>query len=731
MIKQFARLYIFLSCLYSTYATADELLPKQPPTITSIHDKFKQSVNSPPDSLASPQPNAFPISTSTTHTNTTRTSPGGAPPKRMWNLRQANIRSVIQAVAQATHKNFIIDPRVQGKVSIISTKAVTPDELYQIFLSMLQVSGFAALPSGKAIKIVPNIDARTLASPDAGMSPTRGDEIVVQVVPVTYVSAEQLVPILRPLMPQWSNVSAYGPSNMLILSGRASNIKRLCNIIRQVDSSSNSTIDVITLKHALAMDVVTTLKALLETQKSPSYQQHATIAADDKSNTLLVSGPKTERLRIRLLASQLDKKTAYANDYTDVVYLKFLKAQDLIPILAGVARANFSGEVGTTIGTTTHVALDRSTPSNTGDDTSPKGTAGVGEGGLTPNSAALSANTQASHDAIEGSSKPKVQLIAEPNTNAIILNAPQALMRTLRSIIAKLDVRPAQVLVEAMIAEIDEKNVNQLGLEWGMLTTSKDGQKFNPGFAIIHSHVTLSDFQSRLYALVTQQKANILSTPSVVVLDNRQAKILVGQQVSIQDSTYPNNGSGGGVANPYTTFTRQNVALHLYVRPQISQGDNIQLQIDQGNDTLPNEDTALSGRPVINTSSIQTAVLVHSGDILVLGGLVQSGRRQEGNKLPILGDIPGLGEFFQYNARSKTKKVLMVFIRPIIMNDDRSNIHVTGSKYSSIRETQLQWERAQPYDKDYKEMVVKPLGPQIKLPQPFKKLATKPPHTST
>lgn len=651
-------------------------------------------------------------------------SPPPEQSKRLWNLRQANIRSVIQAVSKITGKNFLIDPRVQGKVSIVSSKAVGADELYPIFLSMLQVSGFAAIPSGDVIKIVPNIDARSIGGfPSSDEAHPAGDDMIVQVVAVKYVSAEQLVPVIRPLMPQWSNVSAYGPSNMLILSGRADNIQRLASIINQVDSSSSNGIDIVSLRYALAMDVVATVKALTDNQKTRGYQQTATIAADDKSNTILLSGPKAERLRVRLIIDQLDKKSSANNANTEVIYLRYLKAQDILPILSGVAKANFSGSVGTTVGTITTTPLDTSTPSTAGSDSSSSSSSSTSQdASSSSNNSAIATNTQASSDSSEGNSKPKVQLIADPNTNSIILSAPQTLMRTFKTIIAKLDTRPAQILVEALITEIDESDVSRLGLEWGMLTpgTGTNSASFSPGFAIISSTMQLKDFQAQLTALVTSQKANILSTPSVVVLDNRQAKILVGKEISIQDSSYPGNSGGGGQLNPYNTFTRKNVALHLYVRPQISQGNSIQLQIDHGNDTLPNDETATNGRPVVNKSSIQTSVLVNSGDVLVLGGLVQHGRQLAGTKLPILGDIPGVGQLFQKNAHGKAKKVLMVFIRPIIMKNNRTDLQVSGSKYFDLRQQQLEWMRDyQPYDPQNKEMIMPSVTRSARLAKPF------------
>ncbi len=647
--------------------------------------------------------------------------PINTPNTRLWNLQQADIRSVIHEIAKETGKNFVIDPRVQGKISITSGHPIDAKALYQVFLSILQVSGFAAIPNGDVIKVVPNMDARTLGG-GALFAAANGDDMTTDVIKLHFVPAEQLVPVLRPLMPQWSSVSAYGPSNTLIISGRASNIKRLHQIIQQVDDSDANGIDVIPLHYALAMDVASTLKSLLETRtQGRNYQRQATtIAADDKSNTILVSGSKEDRLRIRILISKIDKEDSYGSGNTEIVYLRYLRAQDLVPILSGIAKANFSGTVGMTIGTITQPHLDTSLPSNTDNNTTDSdSSSSQSQQSSSFDASNVAANTKASTNSREGDKKPKVELIAEPNTNAVIISAPRSVMRTLRRVIAKLDARPAQLLVEALITEIDEKVINQLGLEWGTVTTDSQGNSsFNQGFAIINSKTNLGQFQAQLYALVTSQKANILSTPSVVVLDNHQAKILIGKEVSIQDSNYPGNAGGAGTTNPYNTFTRQKVALHLYVRPQISQGESVQLQIDQGNDTLADPTDATSGRPVINTSNINTSVLVNSGDILVLGGLIQNGLQKSGNKIPILGDIPGVGEIFKRNQNTRDKKVLMVFIRPIIISNPKSSIQVTGDKYNRVRGEQLEWFQKERYNPEYNKMVL-PRFKDIDLPKPF------------
>lgn len=693
-------------------------------TARALKEKLSQKTEKQLNQISKNQTSALEVSQPPKHLEQPQTAPSGS---KLWNLRNADIRAVIAEVSRITGKNFVIDPRVQGKVSIVSSTPLSNRELYQVFLSVLQVSGYAAIPNGEIIKIIPNIDAKT-QSPDllSGMkTPPRGDDMMVAVVPVHYVPSEQLVPVLRPLMPQWSSVSAYAPSNMLILSGRANNIKSLAEIIRQVDSSNANGIDMVRLQHALAMDVANTLKDLVKTQPGIGSRTQITIAADDRSNSILVSGSKTDRIRLRMLILKLDRESSTGvNSNTQVVYLNYLRAEDLVPILAGIAQANFSGNVGTTIGTITRPALDSTNPASSLANTSADGQSSASNlsppTSAPPSSSAATANTTSASTQNEGSTKPTVQIIGEPNTNSIILNAPASIIRILKTVISQLDIKPAQLLIEALVAEVDQKDVNNLGIEWGSNQQTGNPKDFRPGFAIINSKTRIDDFQAQIYALAREQKANILSTPSVVVLDNRQAKILIGKQVSVATTSYPNNAGGTTTASPFTTFDRVNVALHLYVRPQITRGQGIQLQIDQGNDTLdPASTTDSTTNPTFNISSIVTSVQVESGDIVVLGGLTQDSLGNDNNKIPILGDIPGVGRLFQRNIRNRDKRVLMVFIKPIILRNERDNLHITGEKYNDVRQYQLDWLRSQEaFEQTDDETVLPPLT-QGNLPVPF------------
>jgi len=504
---------------------------------------------------------------------------------------------------------------------------------------------------------------------------------------------------------------------MLILSGRASNIEQMTEIIRQVDTSSADGIDMIPLRHALAMDVVNTLKDLVRTKPNTPSSQAITLAADDRSNSILLSGSKTERLRLRLLIARLDRERPNSGDEnTKVVYLNYMRAEDLVPILAGIAQASFSGIVGTTIGTITRSTLDSTNPEagvvNISSANASGDTVGLGASGGSVIS------TQ-----IEGGSKPTVQIIAEPNTNSVIINAPPMLIKTLRTVITQLDIKPAQLLIEAMVTEINETDFKSLGLEWGSL--NQDGQSsssFRPGFAVLNSQSSIKDFQAQIYALARERKANILSTPSVVVLDNRQAKIVIGKQVSVATSQYPNNAGGTTTASPFTTYDRMNVALHLYVRPQITRGQGIQMQIDQGNDTLDPLATGDSNTiPTFNISAIVTSVHVESGDMVVLGGLTQESLGSDKLGVPILGDIPGLGRFFQHNITNREKKILMVFIRPVILRTEANTLQVSGAKYNDARLEQLDISRAQEsFNRHDKDTVLPALNNAV-LPRPFEK----------
>ncbi len=612
---------------------------------------------------------------------------------QLWNLQDADILSVINEVALETGKNFVVDPRVSGKISLISSKPIKPDEVYSLFLSVLELLGYSAIPSGNVVKIVPNIESSEFATRVAtAQAPGKGDEVVVRVIQLENVSANQLIPVIRPMLPQWSNVSSYTPGNTLILLGRAANLQRIANVIRSVDKASDSNIDVVTLRQASASQMATVLSNLQNNARMGGDAAQVSIAADERSNSILLSGNKFSRLRMRLLISQLDAPASSVQGNTEVVYLRYLKAKELAPLLGKIAENILkSGSTSTT-------------PSNTAPST------------FSPNSAnAAKSKNQAPENA--------TNIQAELGTNALIITAPPALMRSLKNIIAKLDLRPAQVMVEAIFVEIDEGDIKNLGIQWGGRTTNADISAVSAtGFASLGlgsvGIIPGGQIQAILAILQNQTGANILSTPSIVVLDNHKATLAVGQKVPEQTGSYATTG-GNSTVSPFNTTNYADVVLKLIVTPQINLGNAVRLGISLTNDTLQNPSNP-GPTPTINTNQIQNSVLVNSKDILVIGGLISNNIIDQTQKVPILGDIPGLGLLFTQKSRNLQKKNLMIFIKPTILYNSDDATSITNTKYDLIRNAQINWPEDLSSEGKQKALNVLPLWKNnVQLPKPF------------
>lgn len=624
-------------------------------------------------------------------------------PTYLWNLQDADILSVINEVSQETGRNFVVDPRVSGKITLISSKPIHKEDSYQVFLSILELLGYSAIPSGKVTKIVPNMESGEMATRVAdNASPGRGDEVVVRVISLRNISASQLIPVLRPLLPQWSNVSAYTPGNVLILLGRAANLQRIMDIIIDVDRAANNNIEMIPLHHATASQVVNVLNNLQNAARSTGESPTVSIAADERSNSVLLSGPCPARIKMRVLIAQIDAPASSSLGNTEVIYLRYLQAKTLAPILAKIAQ-NILGKNDTSATASATV-------------TSPTGTSAT----TTKEETYNSSNIQ-----------------AEPNTNAIVITAPAGLMQALKSVIAKLDVRPAQVLVEAIIAEVSEANLKDLGIQWGTLVNSgassfPQGGTAPTDFPVLGGGgsgasgagivgiIPSMQIRAVLSILENTNGVDILSTPSVVVLDNQEATISVGQQVPEQSGQYATTGGGNGAINPFTTINNKDVLLKLVVTPQINLGSAVRLKINLNNDSLANPNNP-SLTPTINKSQIKNTVLVNNCDILVLGGLIRNATNETTNKVPILGDVPLVGNLFKQTTRTQEKKNLMVFIKPIIMHNGEENNIISSNKYEYTRQQQMT------FSEDLEKIGKIPLqtvmpgwgGPHRELPQPF------------
>ncbi len=586
------------------------------------------------------------------------------------NLKDANISAVIGTISEITGKNFIVDPRVKGKVTIISSRPMEKDEIYQVFLSVLDVHGFAAIPSGSVIKIVPDASAKQDALPVADdKRPGHGDEVVTRVIELSHVSASQLVPILRPLVPQQGHLAAYVPSNILIISDRAANIQRLLAIIRRIDVPSSNEIEIIRLEHASATEVVQVLNTLEQQNKSKKGATRGTpdapvLIADERTNSILVGGGKSGRLRLKTIISHLDTPLASEGN-TRVIYLRYAQAKDLVPVLTGVSASVEQQQKGKAAG--------------------------------------------------KAAQKLPVNIQADESTNALVITAPPDIFRSLQSVIKQLDVRRAQVLIESVIAEVSNNLSNELGVEWIVDGTQSNGTapvgvvNLGGGLVDIVGSVIAGQvpsvgqglsvgagrfednktrFAVLLRALEGDGNTNVLSTPTLVTLDNEEAEIVVGQEVPFVTGSFTTTGTASNPTNPFQTIQRKNVGLTLKVKPQINEGNAIKLDIEQQVDSLNASSIAVD--LITNTRSIKTSVLVEDGQIIVLGGLISDNLKETVNKTPLLSNIPLLGGLFTRRSTTKDKTNMMVFIHPTIIRDAALARGLTSLKYDYMRARQLE-----------------------------------------
>ena len=696
-------------------------------------------------------------------------------PTQLWNLENADIRAVINQVADITGKNFIVDPDVRGEVTVVSAKPLTTDEVYPVFLSILQVLGYAAIPAADGmVKIVQeNSGLQMSALLDDEPGGSLGDELAVQVIELQYVASEQLVPILRPLVASHGYISNYAPANSLIISGRVSTIKHIASIVSRVDTFNDNDyeIEVIPIENAYAPDLLQTIQSLLDARSDRNEFNQIYLAADEASNTLLMSGNVEKRLTIRVLITQLDNRSPTGlTRETQVIRLKYLNANEAVPILASVARANF-GSVGTTLGQSPSLPTNRPGFNTTqtrnlglantfGNDPFLGGGLGGGFGsggfgnrvpfrdrvlsggsgfnnsgynsGFETTASSLNDNTSVS---VDSSGNEQVEIAAEPTTNSIVVTAPPDLIRTLRNVLTRIDVRPAQVLVEALIVEISETRMLQLGVDWqaGRPPTAPMGpQPESPsmpdlfdnaselaigslgGFGV--GFIRAGDIRLLIQALQTDADSHILSTPSLVVLDNQEAAISVGQTVAFPTGSIANSIDA---TNLVTTFNREDVALSLAVIPQINQGNSVTMQIFHENEVLDPlaPSTFFEGTqiPTTSKSEIQTSVIIEDGDILVLGGLISNQRQSARRATPFFSSIPLLGLLFQNNSNNIDRRNLMIFIRPSVMRNPDESVSITDNKYNYIRNQQISAEN----NLNTLAYVPAPWDAEIPLPAPF------------
>ncbi len=584
------------------------------------------------------------------------------------NLKDADIRALISTVSKFTGKNFIIDPRVKAKVTVISANTLTPEAVYEVFLSVLQVHGYAAVPTGSVIKIVPEVNAKQGPLPLSTSNESfPADELITKIVRLNHVPAAQLVPILRPLVPQQGHLAAYNPTNTLIITDHAGNIKRLLKIIAGVDRPDSDELEIIPLKHASASELVRILNSLNAGGSAKDASKKIKLAADDRTNSILVTGDRSSRLRMRATISYLDTPLEDGSGNTHVIYLKYAKAENLAKILTGLKEESKKS--------------------------------GASKVKAAPQK--ITTGSVISQNAI---------IQADEETNALIITADPNTVKNLRAVIRQLDIRRAQVLIEAIIAEITITNDKEIGVGLAVDGSNRDSGALPVGvsnFAGIGDLLTAAiggtavtsapsglsfaiggeggsgvRYGALLRALQTDQNTNILSTPNIVTLDNEEAELIVGQNLPFVTGSFTGTGSTDP-NNPFQTIERQDVGLTLKVTPQINEGDTVQLVIEQETSSVIPGTVELG--IATRKRSIKTSVLVDDGGILILGGLIQEEVTDTESKVPLLGDIPIIGFLFRSQSTTKSKANLMVFLRPSILRDHRDATFVTNEKYNYIR----------------------------------------------
>lgn len=583
------------------------------------------------------------------------------------NFKNADIHTFVNIIGQSTGKTILIDPDVKASISVRSHDVFNEEEYYQFFLSVLDLYGLSIITLDNGLlKVVQTEKVKhlpgTLASP---AHPGKGDELVTRVVPLENVPARALSPLLRQMTEGGAagNVVHYEPSNTLIIMGKASTVNRLLEVVKRVDLMGDEKEQIFPLKYASATDLANVLNDLSKENSKdarPATLQ-TRIVADKRSNALIVSGSDRARSRIAQLISRLDTQEQGQGN-TRVWYLKYAKADKLVEVLTGV---------------TQKIKDEKNSTANS---------AGSGKG---------------------------VSITADEQTNSLVITADQSFIYQLEPVIEKLDIRRAQVLVEAIIVEVQDGKGLNLGVQWA--NKNIGGQQFtqtglpifnaaqgvnefkrqggitseNPAYDLFSSYNGLAagffngDWGVLLTALSADNKNDILSTPSIVTLDNKEASFNVGQDVPVLSGSQTTSGD-----NIYSTVERKTVGTKLKVIPQINEGDSVLMEIEQEVSSIDTSTSSSSLGPTFNTRTIQNAVLVKSGETVVLGGLMDDASKQEVSKVPLLGDIPLIGQLFRYTSNEKSKRNLMVFIRPTIIRDDEVYRSASREKYSRFQTLQ-------------------------------------------
>lgn len=603
----------------------------------------------------------------------------------------ADIASVINTIGKATGKNFIIDPRVTGNMNINAPTPVSKEVAYEILLTALRVHGFAAVEERGVVKIIPEADAKTSGRVLPMGANAAGDRVVTQVIPLQNESAAQLATVLRPLVAQNNFIGAYPGNNMLVITDYATNVERIKKIVAAIDVPASADLQTIKLQHASAVDIANLIQRVMPeasiNQANPGGAAKLSVGVEPRTNMLILRADTPALItRIRTLVAQVDTPTA-TNGNINVVYLRNAEATKVAETLRGLLAGNSGASTSssTAINTSTNAAVQ--TLSNA--------TA----------SAPIASNIQ-----------------AYTATNSLIITAPDHVYNSLRTVIDKLDQRRAQVHVEVLIAEVSTSVAAEFGIQWQDLTgigklgvnviggTNFGGAGTNiisnaqnigtvgtglnlgwvRGSVNIPGIGTVLNLGALARALENDDRANVLSTPNILTLDNEEAKFVAGQNVPFVTGSFTQTGNSS--TNPFQTIERRDIGLTLRVTPQVAEGGAVKLKIFQEiSNVVPTNNNVKSADLITNKRSIENTVLVDDGQIAVIGGLVSDDTKNGESKVPLLGDIPYIGNLFKYQKRSREKTNLMIFLRPVILRDAKSTSQLSGSRYDYIRGEQAKY----------------------------------------
>ncbi|ARV71393.1 type II secretion system secretin GspD [Vibrio campbellii] len=615
-------------------------------------------------------------------------TPGAMANEFSASFKGTDIQEFINIVGRNLEKTIIVDPSVRGKIDVRSYDVLNEKQYYSFFLNVLEVYGYAVVEMDNGVlKVIKAKDSKTSAIPVLGDDSAQGDSVITRVVTVRNVSVRELSPLLRQLIDNAGagNVVHYDPANIILITGRAAVVNRLAEIIKRVDQAGDKEIEVVELRNASASEMVRIVDALNKTtnQKSTPEFLEPKIVADERTNSILISGDPKVRARLKRLIRQLDVEMATKGN-NRVVYLKYAKAEDLVDVLKGVSDN-------------------------------------------------LQAEKQAGQKGASSSQRGEVVIAAHEATNSLVLTAPPDIMMALQDIISQLDIRRAQVLIEALIVEMSESDGIQLGVQWGNLETGAVIQYNNTGASIggvmigleeakdtekVDSRwdedikdwvdrkttekgdystlaaalsgvngaamsIVMGDWTALISAVSSDTNSNILSSPSITVMDNGEASFVVGEEVPVLTGST----AGSNNDNPFQTVERKEVGIKLKVVPQINEGNSVQLNIEQEVSNVLGANGAVDIR--FGTRQLNTSVMIEDGQMLVLGGLVDEQAQESESKVPLLGDIPVIGQLFKSTSTSTYKRNLMVFIKPTIIREGMTADGITQRKYNFMRAEQL------------------------------------------